>query len=286
MNYAPTTQGWYEQQMGVPFIGSSSTNNSTTNPDGTLNSQAASRSTMTMTPPKFLDQFSDFPAWMPRDNQTTNQGQLQSYKAGIPAAFSTAGVEKAYNNQIAGMMAQGRGHAAAAGAAYGNRALQAGASGAGAGFAQAQAMLPTYDKMNAMQSDLANIRMKAKQNANQAQGSVASQMAQMAAQREGMMTDYATKQQEFALRNRQLQFEQNQSANAALAAARSRGGNGGSGGLDGAEAALRYGNNAKTYALYNNGQPMTLNDAAQYGSAQEDKRAREYAMGRLMGAIR
>lgn len=282
MNYAPTTQGWYEQQMGIKFPTLPKAQDVT--PDGGLNSQAASRTTLSITPPKFLEQFNDFPAWMPRDNQATNQGMLNTYKAGIPAAFDTSGIKTAFNNQINGMMAQGRGHAAAAGAAYGNRALQAGASGAGAGFAQAQAMLPMYDKANQMRSDLAEKELKAKGMANDAQGQVASQQANMAAQREAMMTDYATQQQKFALMNRQMQMEQNAQANAARAASRSRGGIGG-GDAAGLARALLDRPEIHSYGLYNNGQPMSYNDAREFGAAQEAQRKRDYIMDTLMKSV-
>ena len=266
MNYAPTSDGWY-QQYADKFSG--------------LNSQAASRETSSSSSgsggdPQFVNQFNDFPTWMPKDG-AANTAQLTQFQKQIPGMFNTGGIEKAYHNQIDGMMAQGRGHAAAAGRAYGQRAVQAGASGAGAGFAQAQAMLPMYGQQNEMLSDLSRIQQSAKQGKAQAMGGVASQLSSMAAQREGMMTDYAQNQQRFALQNKQLQQQMEQ-----WSRSQSRGGgSGGNGGSVAAAQAVLNRPEIHSYALDTFGNPMSANDGTQYRQAEQARETRNMAMKSL-----
>ena len=273
MNYAPMSAGYYQQFYDDQTGG----NGGSSGQNGGLNSQAASRSSMSLGAATPLDQFNDFPAWMPRDNNTTNTQQLTQFQKQIPGLLNTAGVEKSYHNQIDGMMAQGRGHAAAAGQAYGQRAIQAGASGMGAGFAQAQAMLPMYAQQGAMLSDLAGIQQRAKAGQASEMGGAASQLSSMAAQREGMMTDYAQNQQRFALQNRQLQQQAQQWSQGNQSWG---GGNrtGGGSEMASAQAILSH-PEAHSYALDMFGKPMSFNDGMQYAESQAASAARRGAMG-------
>lgn len=138
--------------------------------------------------------------------QPTYTGALQKLQTSLPGFFDTSGIEKAYGNQASSNLDQGRALAAAAGAGYANRAQQSGASSLGAGFAQAQAMLPIYGQNNALMSDLATKQLQARTGQAGAGIDISKAMAQLLATRQGLISDYTLGSRR--LGQQQIQFGQ------------------------------------------------------------------------------
>jgi hypothetical protein len=78
---------------------------------------------------------------------------LRNFQSSIPNLYNTSGLNTSYNNMMNSMMSSGRNLAAAGASAYANKAMQSGASGAGASFAQAQSMLPLWTQRAQMMTD-------------------------------------------------------------------------------------------------------------------------------------
>lgn len=141
-------------------------------------------------PPQFLQQ----QTWKP----------LQQQQAALPGMFDTSAMTQSYENGIGSMFDQGRALAAAAGAGYVNRQMQAGASTAGAGFARAQAMLPIYAQANQMRSDLATKQLQARTAQAGASADIAGRISQLMGARQGQMVDWFGQQNQLHQNQRQF----------------------------------------------------------------------------------
>lgn len=114
---------------------------------------------------------------------------LNKLQGQIPGLFDTSALQTSYQNQAGSNMDQGRALAAAAGAAYQNRAQQSGASQQGSGFAMGQAMLPIYAQNNSLMSDLATKQLQARTAQAGVQSDIAGRIGQLQSARQGQLSD-------------------------------------------------------------------------------------------------
>ena len=126
---------------------------------------------------------------------STGGEDLRNFQSSIPNLYNTSGLNTSYNNMMNSMMSTGRNLAAAGASAYANKAMQSGASGAGASFAQAQSMLPLYSQRAQMMTDF----QKADLNNRQAQADIgfktASSIEDQSLAYKKLLSDYITRTQ-------------------------------------------------------------------------------------------
>lgn len=101
--------------------------------------------------PNKLQQFTNFPSWMPQQANTSAYTRVQGM---LPSLFNAAPLRKAYGNMDDRMLSSAKASSAAAGRAYASRALQSGGSGQGSGYATGAAMLPYYNQQASNRFDL------------------------------------------------------------------------------------------------------------------------------------
>lgn len=135
---------------------------------------------------------------------------LQDYQNTIPKMFDTSGLDQSYNALNQSNFSQGRALAAAAGASYSNRAAQSGGSRLGAGFAEAQSMLPIYNQGHQLLADLATKKLQAATGQAAAGGDTARAIGQLQQSRQAMLADYFGNQQRIGLQKQQLAQNQTQ----------------------------------------------------------------------------
>ena len=122
--------------------------------------------------------------------KSANTSNLESFQKQIPGLFDTSGLDNAYSNSMNSMMAQGRGMAASSANAYANKAMQVGASGLGATFAQSQAMLPFYKQRSEMMADLEGQKLRNRQMQADTGFKTASEIENQKSRYQGTMSDF------------------------------------------------------------------------------------------------
>lgn len=202
----------------------------------------------------------------------------QDYLNGLPGLFNTTGLKNSYSNLENQNYNQGSAIAAAAANQYVQRQNQVGGSTAGAGFAQASAMLPVYQQNAQMNTQLQNQLLQYHAQQATIGAGLSGDIGRLQGGYQSTLADYLTTQQKLAQQNQQFgvssaQSQQNLNQQGAYQQGQLRN--------QAANLALQYAPRPQgSFATYNNGQPM---DSASAQSMQGISQNTNYLNGILGG---